>query len=326
MIAQWGRWARRFFGRREPFAWDETFVRQRQAFARACTLVRCYYGALLFLAVLSLPEWPGLLQHRSVAPLWPVAWLSLVELPAGIVLIFVLHLTGSLAGALWPERRGARALAFVGWLQYVALINSFGKINHGLHLWVLTTFLLLFLPRRGGKEAALSRARRQQFLQVFWSCQAVTLLVYSMAGLGKILGAIYQMAAGQAHAFQPDALAILTADRLLQTNVRGLLSEWLIAHPWFGWPLMLADLYLQFFSFWAAFRPVLQRLWAVLLILFHVGAFLLMTIAFTQNVLLLAVLFMDSGADLPRALAALPLFGQLFKKVFSFFPRRTIPV
>jgi hypothetical protein len=326
MIARWGRWVRRFFERREPFAWSETFARQREAFARAGTLVRCYYGALLFLAVLLLPEWPGLLQHRSVVPLWPVAWLLRVELPAGIVVILALHLAGSLAGALWPERRGARALAFVGWLQYVALINSFGKINHSLHLWVLTAFLLVFLPRRWGKHKTLSRTQRQQFLLVFWSCQAVTLLVYSMAGLGKILGAIYQMAMGQAHAFQPDALAILTADRLLQTNVRGLFSEWLIAHPWFGWPLMLADLYLQFFSFWAAFRPALQRLWAVLLILFHVGVFLLMTIVFPQNVLLLAVLFISSAADLPRALVALPLFGIFFKKAFSFFSRQRIPV
>lgn len=311
------RW-RRFFQREESDSARHAASRQTSAFQAATVIVRCCYGAILFLAVSTLPDWAELLQRTDILPLWPVEWLRFVELRTGILAILLLFLAGALLGATRPERRWARSIAFIGLFEFVAFQNSFGKINHSLHLWVLTSFGLIFLPSLD----LPSRVVRQRFLLIFWVCQATVLLTYSMSGLGKLAGGLYQLCVGQNHIFLPEGLAATVADRLLQTNSRSLLGPWLIAHPLFGIPLTLGTVYLQFFSFWIAFRPAAQRPWAVALILFHIGSFLLLSIQFFPSVLLLALLFL--GVPGRPSLAALPLFGKLLEKMFSCFPRRTV--
>ena len=310
---------RKFFRARKFLPTPGAFRAQTRAFGEARVLVRCYYAGLFYFAVALLPEWRSLLERSTIAPLWPVGWLSYTDLRTGIMLILALYLVGALVGLVLPEKGWARALAFLGLFQFVAFNNSFGKIGHSLHVWVLTAFLLIFLP-----EAAklASRAGRQRFLTIFWGCQAMLLLVYSMSGLGKVAGAIYQFSTGQPHAFMPGALAAIVADRLVETNSRSLLGPWLIDHPFVGWPILICDIYLQLFAFWVAFRPALQKPWAIGLIVFHIASFLFLTISFAQNALLLALLlilspFRPSQPTWRHTLAALPLFGGLLARLFG---------
>ncbi len=73
-----------------------------------------------------------------------------MPLRAGVLGILTGYLATTFLGAVFSHRRWARLLAFLGLLEFVALENSFGKINHAHHLWVLTAFLLVFLPGRDG--------------------------------------------------------------------------------------------------------------------------------------------------------------------------------
>jgi hypothetical protein len=207
----------------------------------------------------------------------------------------------------------------VGILEFVALKNSTGKIGHSLHLLVLVAGLLIFLPPAwDGAPQKTRRAARQATLLVFWACQAAILLAYTMSGLGKLGGAFYQIAAGQPSAFSPGALGALVAQRLVQTHSESVLGAWIIRHPYLTWPMMPSALYLELFSFWVAFRPALHRGWAALLILFHAGTFLTMTITFPQNCLLLALFFFPTPFQ-PVTLAwwqlgiSMPLFGDLVR-------------
>jgi len=314
------KWARalrkRLGGARESAG---IFAAQTAGFARARVIVRCYYAAMLFFALALLPDWPQVLVRETPSALWPVAWLPWVDLRGGIAAILALYLVGALAGAVMPEQRWARVAAFLGILEYVAFNNSYGAIGHAMHAWLLTSGLLLFLPDvRNGPP---SRMKRQQFLTIFWACQALVLLLYSMSGVGKLAGAIYQLSAGQTSAFAPGALAAITANRLVETNSQSLLGPWLIEHPLMGWPMLWGDIYLQLFSFWIVFRPSLHKVWALGLILFHITSYLLLTINFTQNALLLALLFFNSPfAREPEnwrdCLAELPLVGPLLVRVF----------
>jgi hypothetical protein len=141
-----------------------------------------------------------------------------------------------------------------------------------------------------------------------------------MSGLGKIAGAIYQSSAGQSSAFTHGALAVITANRLVETNSQSLFGPWLIEHPAMGDLLLWGDIYLQFFSFWVAFRPSLHKVWALALILFHLASYLFLTISFAPNALLLALLFFNSPfaretENWRDALADLPLFGRLFSRI-----------
>jgi hypothetical protein len=261
----------------------QIFAGGEEAYRSAVVVVRCYYAGLLFMAALSLRDWPGYLARSEPMLLWPVAWVQWVQLRAGIAVILAGYLAGAFAAAVWPERRWARTLAFAGLLEFAAFENSFGKINHHLHLWVWTAAVFVALPRSG---------ERLRFLLVLWSCRAVVLLSYSMSGLGKVAGALAQIWAGQPHALLPDALARIVADRLLQTGSESLLGPWLIEQAWVGWPLMLGAMAVQLPAFAVAFWPRLWRWWGAMLIVFHLGTYFLLTIGFAQNVLLLALLFL----------------------------------
>jgi hypothetical protein len=299
----------------------DLFPGQSRAFIHAGWLVRIYYAVLLFFPVALLPDWPNLLGRATLVPLWPVVWLPLVHLPNGILAILILYLGGALLGAIFPTKRWARVLAFLGLFEFSAFENSFGKINHSMHLWVLTAFLLIFLPQIRQLHET-SRNLRQRFLIIFWGCQAILLLAYSMSGLGKLLGGFYQVFAGQTHIFLPCAFAIVVGERLEQTASVSLLGPWLVAHPLAGWPFMIADLYLQLFSFWAAFRSTLHRFWAIGLILFHIGSYLFLAINFAPMALLVAILLLNSPFvratdDWRQTLRDLPLLGVFFRRCVS---------
>jgi hypothetical protein len=296
----------------------DLFRGQSRAFIHAYWMIKIYYGVLLFFPVASLPDWPGLLARATLNPLWPVAWLRLVDLRSGVLAILIFYLSGAFLGAIFPGQRWARALTFLGVFEFYAFENSFGKINHSMHLWVLTAFIFIFLPHLE-RANQTPRSLRQRFLIIFWGCQAILLLAYTMSGLGKLVGGFYQIFAGQIHIFLPGAFSMVVAERLQQTASASLLGPWLIAHPLAGWPFMLADLYLQFFSFWAAFRPALHRFWAIALILFHIGSYLFLAINFAPMALLVAILLLNSPFVRPtdgwrEALCDLPLFGILFRR------------
>jgi hypothetical protein len=202
-------------------------------------------------------------------------------------------------------------LAALGILEFTALDYSGGKIGHSSHLWVLTSLVLVFLPRLG---PAAGRRERQSYLNVFWTAHALVLLTYTMSGLGKVAGAVWQAFQGQVTAFHPQALSLHVAARLLETGSQSPVGSWLVEHSWFGWPLMLGTIYLQTFAFWSIFRPRLLRVWTVGLIAFHLATFFVLTIRFAPPVLLLAMWglaspFAPLKAKFGEIVTDLPLFG-----------------
>jgi hypothetical protein len=300
--------ARRFFAGRDHPSSREAFRRQTGSFPTAQIVVRCYYVVLLFFGVAIIHDWSAYLDRLEAIPLWPVCWLRVVPLRAGILGILIGYPATTFLGAVFPRQRWARLLAFLGLFEFVAMDNSFGKINHSNHLWVLTAFVLVFLPNVTDRMP--DRATRQRFLTIFWACQAITLLTYTMSGIGKAACAIYQLCAGQNNILMPTGLAAIVASRLLQTNSSSWLGPWLVAHPWFGWPLGLVSTYMELFAFWIAFRPALLRWWAAGLILFHIGVFLCMGINFLPVVPLLGLLFL-AAPPCPEERSALGVVRQL---------------
>jgi hypothetical protein len=281
---------RRFFAGRDRPSSPQAFRRQTESFQAVQIVVRCYYVVLLFFAVMTIHDWPGYLDRTEALPLWPVCWLHAVPLRAGILGILIAYPATAFLGAVFSGQWWARLLAVLGLFEFVAMDNSFGKINHSNHLWVLTAFVLVFLP--DVTDRVPDRATRQQYLTIFWACQAITLLTYTMSGIGKGVCAVYQLCAGQNNILMPTGLAAIVASRLLQTGSSSWLGPWLVAHPWFGWPWGLVSTYLELFAIWIAFRPVLLRWWAAGLIVFHIGVFLCMTINFLPVVPLLGLLFL----------------------------------
>lgn len=297
------------------------FARQTEGFLVAQTAVRAFYAVLLyFLASAQFPSFGKLIDHPPVTPLWPVAWLSHAPggAAAGVRALLSFYGLSTLLGVLLPGPRWARGAAALGLLELVALQNSYGKIGHSLHLALAVAGLLILLPAGWERRSGAGRRTRQETLLVFWTCQAAILLSYTMSGLGKLGGALWQLAHGQPNAFFPGAVGAHIAERLLQTHSQSTLGAWVIDHPWLTWPPMPGAIYLELFAFAVAFRPALARPWAAALITFHLGVFFAMTINFPFHCLLLALFFFQSPFALARVrwqrlLLDLPLFGAVLK-------------
>jgi len=319
---------RRFFSGqvgREPDELAQALTRHRAAFGGAMIQIRAFYAFLLFVVINDVPLWWFLFGKSNFVSIWPTAWVPAVGLSTGVALIQYFALATACLAILLPQWRWVRIAFFIGILEYVALKSSYGKIGHSGHLGVLVAFCLIFLPA-GWHRLSSSRLVQRRTLLTFWSAQALVLLTYTMAGLGKIGGALWQMSRGEAHAFLPDALALHIADRLLQTNARSPLGEFLIEHPVLAWPGMLAAIFLQAFALWIAFRPRLMPVWATGLIVFHLLSYFTMTIIFPQNCFLLALFFLypvwrRDPWDWRRAIRDLPLFGPWLVRVPGLRPK-----
>lgn len=298
-----------------------------RAFDRAYTIVGVFYACNLFVVFQYIHGWRRLSEIQQIDPLWPVFWVPWLGIETAVHGIMATVVVGALAGAFLPHRRSARIAAFLGLLFYHAFINSFGKIGHAWHPWFLCALLLIFLPDGTRSRLAPSRAQRQRYLNAFWSAQAMQLILYSMAGFHKVTGVVPQMLRGQVHSFAPEALSYHIAHRLVQTESESILGEAMIAIPALGWLPFLFTMYLQAFAIWVAFRPSLQRPWALGLIGFHFMTYLTMDVSFGPTILLLGIFFLCSPfapgeLDWRRGLRDLPLFGSFIARWAGLAPAR----
>lgn len=286
------------------------------------TILRAFYFFNFFICAWHLSSYSSFYDTHGLDLLWPVGWLDYVPKEWGISAILITYFISSLLALIGMHNKWVRVAVFLSLLEIIALKNSFGKIGHSTHFLVLISFILCFLPN-GWHLTTCKRLIRQQVFMVFWGCQMIMMLAYTMSGLGKIVCGLGQMFYGQPGSFHPYALAIHIAERLLQTNTRSLLGDWIIDYPLLGWPLMLGAVYLQFFSFWVVFRPTLQRIWAISYILFHLGIFFTMGINFPINSFFMALFFLGSPfapefRSVEDWLANLPIFGWFYRRFWKY--------
>ncbi|MDZ4285358.1 MAG: hypothetical protein U1A23_00340 [Candidatus Sungbacteria bacterium] len=273
----------------------EHFFEERHAFEKAVRIVPFFYYVLFFIAFQRLEGLNAIFTqgHGDFMARWPIFWAAHVDYQHAVTGIVVGFVFAALIGAFCWRYRIARVAAFGGVLQYHAFLSSFGGPQHQLDLWLWTAFLLIFLPDIRIKQAETSDDRKT-FLLVFWTIQAFVLLTYSMSGFLKLYEALMQYLNGQAHAFSFDALALHASTLLLRMHETVPLAPLVINHPFLGWLPFIGVLCLELFSFFIAFKPSLHRQWALGLVLFHIGTYLVMRAIFVSPSILLMILFFES--------------------------------
>ncbi len=272
----------------------EAIGAQKRAYGRAIIIVRAYYVVSAFWVVGQTQSWPTYARLQRATPLWPAEWwFREVSVRTGVNLIFSVYLIASLIVVLVPDRRLARAAYTLALLQYMSFVNSFDKVNHDLHGWLFVSIVLILLPR-GPWGARRSTADRQYFLTVFWAAQLVLLLFYSLTGMWKIYSAIDAFAHGHINGFNLSAFSYIVGARLIQTNQDTVLGKFFVHNELPGWLLFTGTMYLETASLMIAFRPRVQRMWGLGLILFHVGTQLAMGFTFPENIVLVGLLLVCS--------------------------------
>lgn len=293
---------------------------------RATLVVRAFYAMSLVWVLLSMGAWPVLGRRELAEPLWPVAWYSVVGTPGTQTIVLGGYLSAALAAAVAPGSRTARVAYAVMLLEYMALVNSFDKINHNLHAWLFVAIVLILLPG-GWARGTLDRGRKVHLLTVFWSAQLVVLFTYTLTGIWKVGFAGLHLLQGHRSGLDLSAFSNIVADRLLQTDQDTILGELFVHNQIPGWGLYLATMYIETASVLIAFRPRLHRAWGLGLIGFHVGTQLVMGFTFVQNVALLGLLLVCSPlapdrADLRSSLGDLPGVLLLRRHLIRRLPRR----
>jgi hypothetical protein len=261
------------------------------ASTKAARVVRAYYAWMLLIDVGHIVVQPhhGVLFRQHA--LWPVLWAPPLGF-LGTALVWTAAVLGPLAAFMRQDRRWARILAFLGVLEYGAWANSFGKINHEMHLWVITALLLVFLPSPDHRE---TRLQRSTYLLVVWYTQAFVLMTYSMAGLAKLFGAALQWSHGvRFWLFSRDALAIHIAQHFESIGATTRLGLAIITHPWIGFGLMMMALGLELLALPVAFCPALHRFWGAALICMHVSIWAAIDVNFLPATPLLLTLLCGS--------------------------------
>lgn len=299
---------------------QKLFTSHRQSFLVATFTIRFFYAFTLWPVLNRLgANWLSWRMAGELDLVWPVAWFTLLDPALGADLIAGLALISLLIVVLLPQSTVARILAFVGFFLFTAFDNSFGKINHDLHAWIGFMFALMFIPAGNWQLGAKSIRFRQHFLTAFWFGMALMSLFYTMSGIFKVYGIGFQLANNMVSAIHPNGLAYQVMGRLLQTNTESIFGPLLLNYPWIGWLPYIGAIYLELFSIVAVFRPRLHPLWGGGLIALHLGNWLLLSIPFTANVVLLALFFLNSpfrppDFSLVAALRDLPLLGWIVQR------------
>lgn len=271
----------------------ESIKLQVRSYERALTLIRAFYALSLVWTVMEMGSWPALQEVPFVDPLWPAGWIDGDDPRQGISLILMLFGAGSALAAVWPTSRTFRVLYAAGLLQYLSVKFGYGKINHNFHSWLWVSAILVLLP--AGRRMREPEARdRHSVLAVVWSAQVLVLFFYTLTGLWKLAYALHALTTDRISSFQLEGFSLIVGDRLLATDQATLMGEFFVRNPIFGWVLYNGTMYLEGAALLAAFRPRLHRLWGGGLIAFHIGTQLAMGFTFTQNIVLVALLFMSS--------------------------------
>ncbi|RLT34906.1 MAG: hypothetical protein DWI57_16030, partial [Chloroflexi bacterium] len=293
--------------------------KQKRAHLTVVVLVQAYYAFTLVLFVRWLSHyWPIWLKSEEFRLLWPVVWIGVDPIPA-IYFLGVVVLGSGVLAVLFPTERWIRFLVFLALLLFVAMWNSFGKINHSLHAWLWIALIFVFLPDEGWHTKNQSISKRQPFLFVFWGAQVLFALFYSMSGIIKIYAAVHQILNSQVSVLHPYALAYVVANRLLQNGDESLLGPLIVAHPLWGWPFYLTAVLLESLALVAVIRPSLHRFWGIGLFLLHMSNWLILSVLFPDQILLCLLLLVYSpyrsqNLTLRRVIQQIPLVGVLFKR------------
>lgn len=267
---------------------------QGRAHDRAILVVRLFYGASLLWIVRSMARWTTLLEADAIDPQWPAAWLSYTGLDRGVPLILAGYALAGVLCALLPQWRIARFGYAVFLLQFMALENGFGKINHNMHSWLFVALLLIALPDRSWHDRRRV-SDRLHFSSVILACQLVVLFFYALTGFWKLFYAVHALFLDdRMSSFAINGFSYILANRIVETNQQTVLGEALVAQPILGWAMFNLTVYLETVSVVIAFRPRLHRLWGIGLILFHIGTQLTMGFTFHQNILLVGILLLCS--------------------------------
>ena len=258
-------------------------------------------------------------------------WLQVIGIDWSSVVIYTLYFISAITCIIWSHLRWARITLFLSFLSSNTLKFSLGTVAHDTNGWIWLAFALIFLPSKDEKIS--ERTYKYHYLSICWFATAISLSIYTMSGIWKILmGLLYDGLVNGHTFFSSNAMSYHLARYIFRNGYNLPSAEIVISNSWLGWPMLTGAVYMQFFAFWVPFRPLIFLPWLLMLASFHSLNIVLMNLPFNkQGFLAVLVLggmpFLVKAKNLNQMIITLPLFGWLYKTfVTQIFKVQTIEV
>ena len=260
-------------------------------------LIHLFYFYILILSIKifspfsQLPEWDTLLNSQHLfQPVWSLKWLPTEHWELCVRLVLLLFFFTSIIGlALWKRFKIARICVFLSFFLYLSLISSFGKIDHYLHLTLIVSFLLIFIP------SSKSGDYNSNLQKLFFGIQTFILLTYFTSGLFKLYGILDQELLSLNSAFSPDSLAQNLSKTSFASSSDYFLQSFILNTPSYLFSIILVfGCLIEFLSIYIIFKPKLHKTWGLLLILFHAGILLSVGPDFTNQIFIVGIFILFS--------------------------------
>ncbi len=260
---------------------------------KAELLVRLYYVYLMVASYGRINETTNAwVRDSPVHPRLDLALTSWIPLAAWreiAVGCAVLMLVASMLAATIPRWRSPRIIAIASFLLLEAMkFDVADKISHAAHPVVWAGIAFCFLP--GWKNDSSERCRT--YLASFFGAQVLVCLLYTCAGLSKVIGIAYDWHQGVTW-LNSEALTLLFADKWRGSH-HYLTAALFLSNPWVSWLSSAGVLYLEIGALFAVFRPRLHRPWALGLLLMHAMVLLTMRIEFQPSAFIVGLILLCS--------------------------------
>jgi len=319
-------WIRRFLGELRISQQRRPFSKLSRHYALSNQIVKAYYILSLLICFTLLPRIKAITNHLDGAHhLWPVSWLDYIDPMIAGQCMVIIAIASCFLALHYPKARFPRVLFAASFLCVAAIPNSFGSINHGLHVWLWVAIIFCLLPTRKSHTVL---SYRMYYINVIVMAQSMVLLFYTMSGYWKFTSGLQSLTAGMEGNFSSLALARILANNAFATDSEPLLLEMAISYPQILWPGFLFLIYLQLFSLLVLFRASIHTAWGYALISFHLGTWLFMGIIFPYQIAIIVLLFAFSPFrpehfSFRRMFFCIPIFGDLASRAFLYFFSRT---
>lgn len=251
--------------------------------------IKFFYFFMFYLSLQSfnphsiLPFWEDLLQSKHYfTPLWCTQWMTYFKweyiIHFSLIFFLVMSFISMLIGL---QHRSIRIILFISFFNYVALVNSFGKIDHYLHLSLLISFVLIFITHEPHK-----------ITRQFKAIQLFILSTYTLSGVFKFWGVLSQSILGEITVFNPNSLAYNLSKNIYITGNPVYFQDIILHQPSYLFSLFLLLGYtLELVAILAILKNKLLPWMGVLLVLLHVGILLTVGPIFIFQIVIL-VLFL----------------------------------
>jgi hypothetical protein len=271
--------------------------------------MRYTYVFLVSIVFLELSSVTFLQNITMVEPIWPMVLFqdfspSALALAFQSIAILILFLIFYI-----PENRLLRVLFFIFFFLVTSLNNSFGKINHGLHLAIMLSFFLALIPSNKVKNYKLKS------ILMFATAQFFLLMAYSLTGFWKLFWGVIEFFTKEVSLFSPLTLrnTIIYQFELSNATVVG---SWVLEHQTIGYVFYLFGVFIELFAIVIFFKANMHKLWGVLLIALHIGIKLILGVSSFSSIVVLGLLLVCSPFAKQTSLKDMffdfPVISQLY--------------